>query len=83
MPTVTIKMTDAQFAALEREARERGISKAGVLRNAFLHQKERGADDSAFDLIADLVGSVKGPRDLATNPKYMKSYGRSRAARRK
>ena len=83
MPTVTIKMTDAQFAALKREARERGTSKAGVLRDAFLHQKEGAAVDSAFDLIADLVGSVKGPRDLATNAKYMKSYGRSRGRRRK
>ncbi len=82
MPTVTIKMTDAQFAALEREARDRGTSKAGVLRDAFLNQRPAVAD-SSFDLISDLVGSVKGPRDLSTNPKFMKGYGKPRNAGKK
>jgi len=83
MPTVTIKMTEAQFAAVAREAHERGTSKAGVLRDAFLKKQAKTSRDSAYDLISDLVGSVKGPRDLATNPKYLKDYGKPRAARRK
>ena len=84
MPTVTIKMTDAQFAALAREADARGTSKAGILRDAFLKkQAKETSGDSAFDLIADLVGSVEGPRDLATNPKYLKGYGKPRGSRRK
>lgn len=82
MPTVTIKMTDAQFAAVAREAQKRGTSKAGVLRDAFLKKQAQTSRDSAYDLISDLVGSVKGPRDLATNPKYLKGYGKPRAARR-
>ena len=81
MPTVTVKMNDAQFAALAREARERGTSKAGLLREAFLKKHQKPTGDSAYDLIADLVGSVQGPADLATNPKYLKGYGRPRAAR--
>lgn len=84
MPTVTIKMTDAQFAALAREAAVRGVSKAGILRDAFLkRQANEISGDSAFHLISDLVGSVAGPRDLATNPKYLKGYGKPRRARRK
>ncbi len=84
VPTVTIKMTDAQFAALAREATARGTSKAGVLRDTFLKkQAKETSADSAFDLIADLVGSVEGPRDLATNPKYLKGYGKPRGSRRK
>lgn len=83
MPTVTIKMTEAQFAALARAAHERGTSKAGILRDAFLTKQEQTSGNSAYDLISDLVGSVKGPRDLATNPKYLKDYGKSRAPRRK
>jgi len=83
MPTVTVKMSDAQFAALKREARARRTSKAGLLREAFLHRHERAPGDSAYDLISDLVGSVKGPVDLATNPRHMRGYGQSRQARRK
>lgn len=83
MPTVTVKMSDVQFAALQRAARARRTSKAGLLREAFLHRHEKTPGDSAYDLISDLVGSVKGPADLATNPRYMRDYGQSRQARRK
>ena len=83
MPTVTVKMSEAQFAALKREARARRTSKAGLLREAFLHRHEKAPGDSAFELITDIVGSLHGPVDLATNPKYMRSYGRSRRAPRK
>ncbi|CAN5427146.1 hypothetical protein BH20VER3_BH20VER3_03090 [soil metagenome] len=83
MPTVTIKMTDAQFAALARVAHERGKSKAGVLRDAFLEKQGKVSSDSAYDLISDLVGSVKGPPDLATHPKYLAGYGKARTARRR
>ena len=83
MPTVTVKMSDVQFAALKREARVRRTSKAGLLREAFLHRHAKTPGESAYDLISDLVGSLDGPVDLATNPKYMRGYGQSRQARRK
>lgn len=84
MPTVTVKMSEVQFRALEREARARRKSKASLLRDAFLHSTTQArTDGSAFDLISDLVGSVKGPRDLATSPKFMRGYGRERAKRQK
>lgn len=83
MPTVTVKMSEAQFAALKREATARRTSKAGLLREAFLHRHDKAAGDSAFELISDLVGTVHGPTDLATNPKYLRTYGRSRRARPK
>ena len=78
MPTVTVKMSEVQFAALEREARARRTSKAHLLREAFLRARDNPKADSAYDLIADLVGSVKGPVDLATNPKFMRGYGKTR-----
>lgn len=84
MPTVTIKMNDVQFAALTREAKARGMSKAGVLRDAFLgKQREPASGGSAYDLIADLIGTAAGPADLATNPRYLKDYGLPNASRRK
>ena len=34
---------------------------------------------NAFELIQDLAGSVSsGKKDMATNPKYMKGYGKWR-----
>lgn len=30
---------------------------------------------SALELAGDLVGSVEGPRDLSTNPKYLEGFG--------
>jgi hypothetical protein len=31
---------------------------------------------SFLEAAGDLTGSVEGPNDLATNPKYMEEYGR-------
>ena len=32
---------------------------------------------SAYDLAKDVVGSLDGPEDLSTNPKYMEGFGES------
>ncbi|MEP6662821.1 MAG: hypothetical protein ABJC04_04055 [Verrucomicrobiota bacterium] len=32
-------------------------------------------NDAAFALVEDLCGSLSGPTDLATNPKYLESMG--------
>ena len=32
---------------------------------------------SAYDLAKDVIGSLDGPEDLSTNPKYMKGFGES------
>lgn len=83
MPTVTVKMSQVQFTALEREARARRTSKASLLRDAFLQRQTHAAGGSAFDLVSDLVGSVQGPVNLATNPKFMRGYGRARRSPRR
>jgi hypothetical protein len=37
---------------------------------------KEGAGVSCYDLARDLAGKVKGlPKDLATNPAYLKGYG--------
>lgn len=46
-----------------------------------LRQRQVDADArhdplSALDLVRDLAGSVKGPRDLSTNRRYLRGYGR-------
>lgn len=85
MPTVTVKMSDQLFARLERIARDRRVAKAQVLREAFDGAETSGSKPSAFDLVAHLAGSVKGPRDASTNPAYLDDFGKTRvrAQRRK
>jgi hypothetical protein len=87
MPTVTVKMTAQQFARLERIARERRLPKSQILRESFERADGNPAPGSMYQAIADLIGSVEGPGDLLSNPKYMKDFGkdgpvRSASARR-
>ena len=79
MRTISLKLPDDLLADLEREAKARRVSKSALVResveSALRHRSSRGAA-SCYDLARDLAGAVKGlPRDLASNPKYMKGFG--------
>ena len=83
MPTVTVKMSDQQFARLERIALQRHVPKAQVLREAFNRAAAEQSKPSAFDLVAHLAGSVNGPRDASANPAYLADFGQPRARTRR
>jgi metal-responsive CopG/Arc/MetJ family transcriptional regulator len=80
METLSLKLPAGLRARLERAAREEGQSKSEIVRSAleqYLNGQRRSQRPmSALELAADLVGCAKGPRDLSTNPKYMKGYGK-------
>jgi hypothetical protein len=78
MRTVTCKLSEKLDAELEAAAREEGVSKSQVLRNALANQigRSRGKKKlRAYDLVEDLSGSVRGPAALLSNPKYMDNFG--------
>ncbi len=79
MKTISLKVADNLLRKLERTARQRGQSKSAVIRAAleqYLNgERPEARPLSALDLAGDLVGCVKGPGDLSTNPKYMEGYG--------
>jgi len=78
MKTITCKLPEKLDAELEAVALEEGISKSQAVRNALENQlvRKRGKRaPRAFDLVKDLSGSVKGPADLLTNPKFMEDFG--------
>jgi hypothetical protein len=50
-----------------KKLRVRRAAKATVKKNPTL-----------WDRMKHLVGTIDGPGDLSTNPKYMEGYGRSR-----
>jgi predicted DNA-binding protein len=78
MRTISVRLPDDLIAELVREAKVRRVTKTSVVRES-LEKTLRSKSDkplSAYDLTKDLIGKFKGaPKDLATNPKYMKGFG--------
>ena len=75
MRTVSFKLPGDLDDALSELARTRGASRSAVVREA-LEALAKGKRRSVTSLAGDLVGSVDGPDDLATNRKHMSGYGR-------
>jgi metal-responsive CopG/Arc/MetJ family transcriptional regulator len=76
--TITCKLPAKLDAELSAAAQEQGVSKSEVVRKALEDQigRRRGKKTHrAFDLVGNLSGSLNGPADLLTNPKYMKDFG--------
>jgi predicted transcriptional regulator len=76
---MSVKLPEPLAARLTRAARERGMSKSRMLREALeagLAKRSRIAKGSALDGARDLVGRVAGPRDLSFAKKHLRGYGR-------
>jgi predicted DNA-binding protein len=79
MKTISLKLDDRIDAQLTATAKRTGKTKSQVTREAlaaFLEGKSNKASVSCLDLVKDLIGTAKGPGDLASNKKYMRGYGR-------
>ena len=78
MKTLSLKLPDALDAKLTALATRLGTSRSAVVREAIERYVPEAPGDAAslLDLSSDLVGSVSGPTNLATNRKYREDYGR-------
>ena len=76
--TISLKLPDDIDAKLERRARDRGTTKSEITREALSRYLvgEPAPGVSCLDLVRDLVGTARGPGDLASNKKYLLGYGR-------
>jgi len=74
MRVVSIKLPEGLDHELTEIARRRNTSRSAILREA-LEAFARGSKRSVTAAAGDLVGSVRGPRDLSTNPKHLTGYG--------
>jgi predicted Zn-dependent protease len=78
--TISLKIPGTVAVRLDSVAARKHVSKSEYVRAtliAALNAEE--VKPSAFELIQDLAGSVSsGKKDMATNPKYMKGYGKWR-----
>lgn len=80
MTTISLKLPDRLLELLEEESLARHTTKSSLVRECLektLAARPQDSEATCYDLARDLAGSVKGlPSDLATNPKYMKDFGR-------
>ena len=79
MKTISLKLSDSLEQNVASEAKKLGISKSQLVRNALESYLQNGGaleGPSCYDLSRDLAGSVEGPPDLSTNPKYFEDFGR-------
>jgi hypothetical protein len=83
MKTVTVKMPEAMFQRLHREAAAVRETASEYVRQAVKRRLEQqpAPGTTLYDRIKHLIGSAEGPADLSTNPKYMEGYGETRAER--
>jgi len=78
MTTISLRVPDILDSRLTEEAQRRRTSKSAVVRECvekmlLAPRKDRAA--SCLDLAGDLAGCLSGPRDIATNPKYLEDFG--------
>jgi hypothetical protein len=75
MRTVSFKLPELLVRTLEELAHRRQTSRSALVREALQALVAQGAP-SFGAAAADLVGSVEGPSDLATNPRHLRDFGR-------
>jgi len=76
MKSLSLKLPDGLSVRLERATKKRGQTKSELVRTALEQFLNGERPISALELAGDLVGPVKGPGDLSTNPKYMEGFGK-------
>jgi len=76
--TISLKLPDEIDARLESHAEALGKTKSELTREALTSflEGEGASRGSCLDLVRDLVGSARGPGDLASNKKHLRGYGR-------
>ena len=75
MKTITVKLPEQLAAWLSRRAQELGRSQSEMVRDALQHVREGSGGASCHDMLADVCGSIEGPKDLSTNPKHLTGFG--------
>ena len=75
-----MKVTPAEKRKIEKLAEREGTSQKAVVMGlveeaTHEYTAENPRPGSFLEATRDLCGSVEGPIDLSTNPKYMEGYG--------
>jgi hypothetical protein len=74
MTTISLKLPEPLLKDLEQEAERRGLTKSALIRRSLegmLRHKSSKTKPSCLELMGNLVGSFKGPRDLSVNRNHL------------
>lgn len=79
---ITVRVPPALTARLRNQSRAKGTTESELVREALENYLgHSGGERSAYDLAeeAGIIGSARNaPRDLSTNPRYLKGFGKSK-----
>ena len=77
MKTISLKLPAPLANWLAKRANELGRSRSDLVRQALEEQRQgKNSEKSCAGLMAEFGGFFRGPRDLSTNPKYMRDFGK-------
>jgi Arc/MetJ-type ribon-helix-helix transcriptional regulator len=79
MKTISLKLPAPLANWLARRANELGRSRSDLVRQALEEQrqgKNSKSEKSCAVLMAEFDRFFRGPRDLSTDPKYMRDFGK-------
>lgn len=79
---VGMKVKPEEKAKIKRLAERKGTTQKAAVLEAIDHELDeerpvRAQPGSFLEGAEDLAGSIEGPSDLSTNPKYMEGFGKS------
>jgi hypothetical protein len=69
--TLTVRLGDELAAALRREARQSGIPKGEIVREAVAAHLRRAG---GLSVMSRYFGVMRGPSDLSTNKAYRRAW---------
>jgi hypothetical protein len=73
--TLTFRLPEELADALGRAARESGVAKGDIVRQAVAAHLNRGASQS---VMSRHFGAMRGPADLSTNKAYRRAWTKKR-----
>ena len=74
--TLTIRLGEKLAHALREEARQTGLAKGEIARQALESRLRHGGK---LSVMQRHFGAMRGPADLSTNKSYRRSWGKQRA----
>jgi Arc/MetJ-type ribon-helix-helix transcriptional regulator len=78
MKTLSIKIPEPLAQWLTEESERRRRSRSAIVREALEKRRDgshRAKMTSMAEALRDLKGSLRGPRDLSTNPNHFDGFG--------
>lgn len=79
MNNISLKVPEPLATRLEDTARQKGVSKSALIRDAleaYLQADRTERAESALAQVTDLTGILSGPKDLSVNKDYLRNFGR-------